>query len=172
MQTFMPIAGLAALLIAVSTAVLFRRLLAPATGPRDLDEFRPFNPAFYRPMERLLREDDIAFLRAQPGFDPIMERRLRRQRRAAFRAYLRHLQSDFSNLHRAARFLVTHGATDQSDLAAALIRQSVRFWTRMAWAIVSVELTRLGFAGKTGELLDVPRWMQEQIGAITAPAAA
>lgn len=172
MQTFLPIAGLAALVIAVTTAVLFRRLLAPATGPRDLDDFRPFNPAFYQPMERLLRDEDITFLRAQPGFDPGMERRLRRERRAAFRAYLRHLQADFARLHRAARYLVTHGATDQPELATALLRQTVRFWSMMAWAIVSVELTRLGLDGNTGRLLEVPRWMQEQIGAITVPAAA
>lgn len=172
MQTLAPIAGLVILLIALLTTLLFRRLLAPATGPRDLDEFRPFNPSFYEPMARLLREDDIKFLRSQPGYAPEMEHRLRRERRAAFRAYLRHLQHDFTRLHRAARFLVTHGATDRPDLAAALVRQSVRFWSRMAWAVVSVELARLGFASETRELLEAPRWIQEQIGAITSPAAA
>ncbi len=172
MQMLLPIAGLTAFIAAISAALLFRRLLAPATGPEDLDAFQPFNAAFYQPMERLLRNDDIVFLRAQPGFDPSMEGRLRAQRRAAFRVYLRHLQTDFARLHRTARFLVAHGAVDRPDLASALIRQSLRFWSLMAWTLIWVEVARFGPASNMGELLDVPRWLQDQIGAITAPAAA
>ena len=43
----------------------------------------------YRPMLRLLSDDDVAFLRAQPGFRPSMAAKLRAQRCQILKAYLK-----------------------------------------------------------------------------------
>ena len=48
----------------------------------------------YQPMMRLLENDDIRLLRAQPGFTRQMAAKLRRERCRVFRSYLRCLNSD------------------------------------------------------------------------------
>jgi hypothetical protein len=52
----------------------------------------------YRPMLRLLQEDDWRFLRDQHGFQPEIEKSLRRQRVQIFQGYLRMLRADFRRL--------------------------------------------------------------------------
>ena len=49
----------------------------------------------YRPMLRLLNDDDLRFLRVQPGFTPDMARSYARQRCKIFRGYLKCLETDF-----------------------------------------------------------------------------
>ncbi len=60
------------------------------------------SPAKYKPMERLLREDDYHFLVAQPGFSRAKVRAWQAQRRHLFREYLRWLRSDFGRVYRIA----------------------------------------------------------------------
>jgi hypothetical protein len=146
-----------------------RRLIAPAAGAEDLDEFRPFDSAFYKPMERLLRGSDIEFLKSQPGYRAGMERRLEVGHRLVLRGYLRALRADYVRLHRAARYLLAHSTDDRPELAVSLVRESLRFWTMMAWAVVSVEISRFGpGAGLSGVrgLIEAPRWMESQIAGL------
>lgn len=89
----------------------------------------------YRPMERLLREDDFRFLASQPGFSPQLGRRFRAERRRIFRGYLRHLKTDFGRVSLALRTLIVHSAEDRGDLAAAVVRQ--RLW--FAFGMLAVE---------------------------------
>jgi hypothetical protein len=56
------------------------------------------SPERYRPMGRLLGESDLRFLRAQRGFHPEMEKRLRAQRVRVFRGYLRVFDADIRRL--------------------------------------------------------------------------
>ena len=109
----------------------------------DLDWLEEFSTARYRPMERLFSEEDYEFLRAQTGFEPYLERRLRRQRRQIFRDYLRHLRRDFERLHRAARFLVVLSPEDQPDLAKELIRLKLVFLFAMATVEARMVLSHL-----------------------------
>ena len=130
-----------------SFAWSFRRLLAPAA---DFSRLAEFSVETYRPMERLLLEDDFHFLRWQTGFAPDLEKRLRADRRRVFRAYLRGLTADFRLLHRAARILVSQHPEDRPDLAAGLVRQQLLFWWRL-----SVIHTRLWLSAVPGVDLQV-----------------
>src|SRR5579872_4117607 len=66
-----------------------------------------FSPLHYEPMKRLLSEEDFNFLKSRPGVGPALVRRLRAQRRKAFRTYLCELASDFHRLHEEARMMLT-----------------------------------------------------------------
>src|ERR1022692_4950702 len=66
--------------------------------PVTIDWLSELSTERYRPMLRLLDATDFQFLRAQKGFTPEMERRLRRQRVQAFRGYLRLLVADFDRI--------------------------------------------------------------------------
>jgi hypothetical protein len=126
-------------LIAVILGVLFRRLIAPATvtacDPAWLEEF---SIQKYRPMLRLLSEDDYEFLSTQSGYDPKIARKLRTERRRIFRSYLSNLVRDFHRLHLAARVALVYSAEDRPDLASKLLKQRLLF----SFAVCSVE-TRL-----------------------------
>ena len=57
---------------------LFRRLVAgPKSLPVSVDWINDLSTARYRPMERLLHEEDFRFLASQPGVDKKMLRRMR-----------------------------------------------------------------------------------------------
>lgn len=110
----------------------------------DLDWLEEFSTARYRPMERLFSEEDFQFLRSQPGFEPALERKLRKQRRLIFRDYLRHLRLDFARLHRAARLLLVLCPEDQPELAKELIRLKLVFWCALAAVEARLALHALG----------------------------
>ena len=128
-----PIVGLILLL-------LVRRLTAPSTiSECDPEWVANFTTASYRPMLRLLGEEDFNFLAAQPGITSETVRTFRRERRRVFRTYLRSLVRDFHRLHLAARMTLLYASEDRPDLAQALLRQRVMF----AWAVTTVEFRLL-----------------------------
>lgn len=100
----------------------------------------------YRPMLRLLEQGDLAFLRSQPGFEPAMARRLRRQRSYIFKNYLRNLAADFQRTCTALKLVMLHSRNDRPDLAGVLMRAQTAF----AWGLIEVQfrlaLYRLGLA--------------------------
>jgi hypothetical protein len=95
----------------------------------------------YEPMNRLMSEEDLLFLKAQPGFRPEMAKKFVRERRRIFRLYLQELASDFHRLHAYARSVVATLPAEHSPLVGLLLRQQVRFWYEMA----AIEM-RLSFA--------------------------
>jgi len=113
---------------AVAFALLFRAVLR-----RDrFDDLTPewlsnFSVARYKPMERLLSEDDFKFLGAQRGFEPKIARRLRSERRKIFREYLRCLRRDFGRLEAAVRLFMVNAREDRPEMAKALLRQRLAF---------------------------------------------
>ncbi len=124
------------LVFAVITVLAVRLRVANASeslDPKWLDEFSVLR---YRPMERLLSEEDFRFLEAQPGYRPEIGRRLRRDRRRIFRGYQRRLIHEFNRLHLAARQMVLYAPQDRSDLALVLIQQRILF----GWAILKVDV--------------------------------
>ncbi len=169
------LAGIAPV-IAILAITLRRLVLPPATADLYFGKLRPFRSESYRPMERLLHDRDEAFLESQEGFDPSMRTRLRRERKSIFRAYLRHLSHDYSEFHAAARFLVAHCPSDRPDLAFALMRHSLRFWSSIAIAWVWVEFAHVPSARSLFDvrsLVEAPRWMEMQVsGLVSLPSAA
>jgi hypothetical protein len=125
----------AILLILAIFVVLLRTLLTNSEEPLpDPGWLASFSASRYRPMQRLLREDDYSFLAARGGSRSTIDR-LRSERRRVFRAYLRNMVRDFNRLHRAARILSLTAETDRSDFAIQLLRIRLAF----SWAVAVVQ---------------------------------
>lgn len=113
--------------IVVGLMLLLRTLFARTNDSApDVAWLQNFSAARYRPMLRLLADDDYEFMIAS-GADPAVIRRLRSERRRIFRAYLNNLVRDFDRIHRAARILVADAEQDQPDVAARLFRVRLEF---------------------------------------------
>jgi hypothetical protein len=100
----------------------------------------------YRPMLRLLEQDDLGFLRSHPGFRPAMARRLRRQRALIFQGYLRNLAFDFQRTCIALKMIMLHSRCDRPDLAHALLRAQTAFARGLVLVRLRLVLYRLGLA--------------------------
>jgi len=98
----------------------------------------------YRPMLRLLSEDDIDFLRRQPGYQPSMSAKLRTQRCLILKSYLRSLDLDFRSLCVAIKALMVQSHQDRPDLARALYLYKVRFAVSIMSVRIRMMFYRLG----------------------------
>jgi len=128
MELILGLAVFVCLLVGAVLAFLFRRLIAgPKTLPVSVDWINDVSITRYRPMERLLSEEDYRFLASQPGFDKRMLRRIRSERRKVFRGYLACLNRDFSLVGAALRLMMTYSAQDRPDLAGILYKQQALF---------------------------------------------
>jgi hypothetical protein len=130
----------------------------------------------YRPMLRLLEESDFRFLRAQKGFTPAMEKRLRGQRVEVFRGYMHMLEADFKRVCMALRMMLVQSECDRPDLASALIHRQFTF----ACGVMNIEfrlvLFRLGItevdaSGLVG-MFDGMRLELKTLVPMTSPLAA
>ena len=142
--------GIALLLIISGVGIwgFVRNALRPAsTLPATTGWFDEVSTERYLPMVHLLSEDDLSFLRQQPGFTPRMEKRLRRDRCRAFRAYLQSMQVDFSRICTALKLIILQSRQDRPDLASALVRSQAKFAWAMTIANLNVSLYRLGISG-------------------------
>ena len=101
----------------------------------------------YRPMLRLLDGSDLEFLRSQPGCNPRMLSRLRKQRCQIFRGYLKSLNTDFQRVCAVLRVLMLQSQYDRPDLASALLRARLDFTKGMLVVHFRLSLYRLGLAG-------------------------
>ncbi len=123
----------------------------------------------YRPMVRLLSDDDLAFV----GFNSKLRKDLRASRRKLFRGYLRCLTKDYAALLAGVREAMVRSGVDRPDLARALARNRVLF----ALAMCRIEF-RLAFhatqAAKVdiSGLVDALEVLRGQVNALAAPAAA
>jgi hypothetical protein len=126
LATFLILLASAVVFIAVSLLIrqllaeVRRRLSTPLSWP-ELSVDR------YRPMFRLLEDDDIRFLRSQPGASPALVNRLRRQRYQVFQGYLSSLQRDFQQACETLIHLAIHSHTDRQDIVRALVVSQAKF---------------------------------------------
>jgi hypothetical protein len=152
------IGALSGLIATVIRMALRRR---SRTGGQFEDESAAFSLDRYQPMARLLGNEDLLFLKSQPGYRSEMGVRWERQRRRIFRCYLTELKSDFRNLHAQARELVANADADSAGLVETLMKQQLAF-VRLTTALeCRLVLQRLGL-GKADmtplmELIDAMR---------------
>jgi hypothetical protein len=169
---FIVVALLSLAPIGVAVILLYRTLASRQNG-EAVDQSLALAPGKYRPMERLLQEEDFRFLSSQPGFSARLGRRFRAQRRRIFRAYLRSLSMDFGRVSKACQILVIHAAEDRGDLARGIIRQRLLF----ALGILAVEGRLLLHAAGVGTvdvrgLVESLETMQAQIQVLLTPPQA
>ncbi len=139
-----------ALVFGGAAAALFcisRRKSLSLTLPVTADWIEELSIERYRPMLRLLENEDLVFLRAQPGYEARHEAMFRAQRVALFKEYLRCLQSDFRRMSSAIRLFMVQSRDDRPDLARTLIRRQVLFAASMAVIHVRLVLYRSGVCG-------------------------
>ncbi len=170
---FMVVALLSLAPIGVALIVLYRSLASRQNGEVPMDHSLVLAPGKYRPMKRLLQEDDFRFLSSQPGFSARLGRQFRKERRRVFRAYLRSLRMDFGRVSKACQMLVIHAAEDRGDLAKGIIRQRLLF----ALGIFAVEGRLLLHAAGVGTvdvhgLVESLETMQAQIQVLLTPPQA
>src|SRR5688500_4471194 len=164
--------GLAACAVAI-LALLGRHMPARRhAGPSTSGH--TFQPAGYAPMKRLLADGDFAFLRAQPGFEPHIETRLRKERRSIYRLYLKRLENDSQTLHFELRDLILSAPEDQRALLAALARQNFRFQVGLLRVRLDLVLNWMRLTGaprETSRLLESAARMGELLRSMSPPAA-
>jgi hypothetical protein len=93
----------------------------------DSDEIGAFSLDRYQPMGRLMAEEDLVFLKSQPGYRAEIGERWKRERRRIFRLYLAELKADFRRLHAHARLLAAGSGADSADLVEVLMKQQFTF---------------------------------------------
>jgi hypothetical protein len=104
--------------------ILRRRRISAAPEP---EEIIAFSLDRYQPMGRLMAEEDLVFLKSQPGYRPEVGERWKRERRRIFRLYLAELKADFRRLHARARELVARSGADSAGLVDVLMKQQLTF---------------------------------------------
>ena len=142
-----------------------------ATG--DFGEAMGFSVSRYQPMEYLLSEEDFAFLASQPGYEPEIGARWKRERRRIFRLYLDELKRDFQRLHAEARVMAANADAESAELVGILMRQQVTFWRAMAGLELRLALRAAGI-GKVNvrPLLELLEAMRADLARVSAPQAA
>jgi hypothetical protein len=126
-------------LFAIIVPVLFRLLRPCQASELTLEWYESFDVSTYSPMQGLLASDDFQFLCQQPGFDPSLFRKLRRDRLRIFRQYLNRLIVDFNRMQKLASLVLSQSPEDQSALFAKLISLRIHFGV----AIFRVEVSYL-----------------------------
>lgn len=115
---------------AVQFAVRLRALGAASTGCQSSGT--PVNVAGrYRPMLRLLSEEDLALVASNPK----LAKSLRTERQKLFRSYLRCLTKEYGRLLNGIRMVMVQSHVDRPDLARALAKNRAMF----ALAICRIE---------------------------------
>jgi len=146
MDLSLVIAVVAQAAIVLVLAVLYRKLSSRQDSDFSIDQCLVLTVEKYRPMERLLCEDDFRFLISQRGFSPDLGRRFRAERRGVFRGYLRSLEKDFSRIVLVCKLMVVHADQDRANLAKGLIWQRLMF----SLGILAVEARLLLHAAGVG----------------------
>ena len=132
-----------------------------------------FSIARYEPMGRLMCDEDLQFLKAQPGYTAEIGRKFSRDRRRIFRLYLRELAADFHRLHAHARVVVAGLSAEHSPLIGMLIRQQIRFRYEMAAVQMKLSLSWAGMGAIDARgLIDALATMQDEIMRVAAPSPA
>ena len=126
--------------------VIMRRRAGSRASATDWDWARDFSVEKYRPMQRLLSEEDQRFLKAQSGYQPSLSRTLRKDRCRIFRSYLRSLRRDFNRLYWAAKESVLYSASDETQMVQAIVRQRAIFYLALCRVELSLALYTLGVA--------------------------
>lgn len=131
-------------ILAVLLGCLTANLLQYRRSPDAAFSIEDFSLDRYRPMARLLAEDELAFLSAQPGCNAKIVNQLKSDRRRIFRMYLRELAADFRMLHKEARQMAAFSPEQHSEVIGSLLRQQATFWMALTAIELRLMLPQLG----------------------------
>jgi hypothetical protein len=149
------IISIGAMLFVLSSIVLVLLVRSASTVDLSLhvtvDWLNGLSIESYLPMSRLLNEQDLWFLKSQPGYTPEIARRVRSVRCRIFVTYLNRLEADFQRVTLALKILILQSRCDRPELASLLVRQQISFAVGMLlvrtrlclyrWGLGSVDVT-------------------------------
>lgn len=144
--------------VAVGAALVFviRTVSRPGSLPVTADWIDELSMDRYRPMARLLDEQEFREMRSHPGMTSGTLSQLRRERCRVFRGYLRSLSNDFSRICLALKLLMMQAGEDRPDLASTLIRTQIAFACGMTLVQVRLALFSMGVGTvEVGSLLKI-----------------
>ena len=146
MNLLVAVSALTCLALGACLWLLIRSVrLAAGELPVTTDWLEDLSIERYRPMLRLLADEDLQFLNKQPGFTPRMAAKFRTQRCRIVRGYLRSMQVDFSRICTALKILMAQSEHDRPDLASTLVRSQITFTFGMVAVQFRLFLYRWGF---------------------------
>jgi|SRR5665213_1218507 len=162
------VGSLSALLWVLTRMILRRRspaaLLSDETGSFSLDR--------YQPMGSLMAEEDLVFLKSQPGYRAEIGERWKRERRRIFRLYLAELKADFRRLHAHARELVAGSGADSAALVEVLMKQQFTFMLATTALEFRLALQWMGIGRvDIAPLIELVEAMRVDLSQRTAPHA-
>jgi hypothetical protein len=149
-------------LFALQFFAILRSLNAVAEARKPLGEANR-----YRPMLRLLSDDDLTFVSG----NKTLARRIRGERREIFRGYLRCLTKDYGRLLAGVRLAMVNSTVDRPDLARALARNKMLFVMALYRIEIRLLMHTLGI-GKVdvSGLVEAMDTLRNQVGFL-APAS-
>lgn len=127
------------------------------------------SPGRYRPMLRLLSEEDAAFVSS----NKTLAKTLRARRIRIFRGYLRCLTKDYGRLLAQLRLAMVRSGVDRPDLARAIARNRMFFALALCRIEFRLTLHALGFGPvDVSGLVEAIEMLREQVQTFAfAPAA-
>jgi uncharacterized membrane protein len=123
----------------------------------------------YRPMLRLLSDDDLNFVSSNAA----LRKSLRARRRELFRSYLRCLTRDYLQLLGGVRAAMAQAGMDRPELAQALVKNRILFFVAMYKVELRLALHAAGI-GKVdiSGMVEALEALRNQVGAMSAVSAA
>lgn len=160
----LPVCGFVLIVIVAALALQFLLKLRSLRSPLPA-EMAAAGVDRYRPMLRLLSDEDLAFL----AVNPKLQRTVRAERRALFRGYLRCLTRDYAQLLAGVRLTMVQSGVDRPDLTRALAKSRLLF----AWTMCLIDLRLVLHAGGIGTvdisgLVDAMEVLRAQVRAFAA----
>ena len=154
MYLFLAGACVICFLLGAAFFAILRRLASPDTTlPLTPEWISDLSADRYRPMLRLLDEEELRSMATHPGFDKSRLSRMRAERCGLFRGYLRSMKMDFSRICMAIELLMVQSQHDRPDLAATLLQQKARFTIAMIEVYFRLVLFRCGCGSVPADLL-------------------
>jgi hypothetical protein len=123
----------------------------------------------YRPMLRLLSNDDLAFVASNHK----LRKTLRAKRRDLFRGYLRCLTRDYGILLAGVRKAMVQSGVDRPDLARALAKNRMLFAMAICKIEIRLALHATGMANvEVSGLVDAMEALRGQVSVFSAASFA
>ena len=161
------IALLAVAATSVASVLLFARLRLLNSAAQSASRLPDVNR--YRPMLRLLADNDMEFANANRS----LRNRIRAQRRDLFRGYLRCMAKDYGRLLAGIRQVMVESGVDRPDLAKALAKNRMMFALALCRIELNLQLHALGIGSvDVSGLVEAFQALRGTVGAMTPVAVA
>ena len=125
-----------------SALVSLKQISAPANDVPTRQWIDSFSTERYRPVQRLLSEEDVRFAE-QNGLNV---RQFRAQRRRLCRSYLYAMGRDYCRIWSALQLSLASSDTDRSAEISALVSARLRFQGRLLLTLAELRLQSVGLS--------------------------